>query len=74
MRAVLQQIKPFILDSHLLIFVNKGIEADTLMLPNDVVCQELGDTIGHKSTFLSGPSFAIEVVKHAHTAVSRILE
>lgn len=70
MRSVLKQIKSFIKASHLLIFVNKGIEADTLMLPNEVVIEELGPEIGKNASFLSGPSFAIEVVNHEYTCVT----
>jgi len=70
MRSVLKQASRFITEKHLLIFVNKGIEADTLLLPNDVVIEELGDAIGKNASFLSGPSFAVEVVAHETTCVT----
>eukprot|EP00842_Homolaphlyctis_polyrhiza_P001886 jgi/Hompol1/2699/HPOL_003005-RA len=62
MRSVLEQIKDWVTTRHLLIFVNKGIEISTGLLPNDVAIQVLGNEIGSLAAFLSGPSFAAEVV------------
>lgn len=62
MRGVLTVIKPWILPRHLLILVNKGIEISSGMLPNEIVLEVLGDEIGTAAVFLSGPSFAVEVV------------
>jgi glycerol-3-phosphate dehydrogenase len=69
-RSTLERVKPFITSSHLLIFVNKGIEISSLMLPSDIVTEILGETLGRQATFLSGPSFAVEVVKRQPTCVS----
>nr|KAJ3419746.1 hypothetical protein HK105_006551 [Polyrhizophydium stewartii] len=55
---------------HLLIFVNKGIEISTGLLPNDVALEVCGTEIGERAAFLSGPSFAAEIVRRQPTAVS----
>ncbi|KAJ1559875.1 hypothetical protein HK096_010789, partial [Nowakowskiella sp. JEL0078] len=70
MRSILKNIKPFMTKDHLLICVNKGIENSTLMLPHEILKQELGDDIGKDAVFLSGPSFASEIVKRQITCVS----
>jgi glycerol-3-phosphate dehydrogenase len=46
----------------LIIFVNKGIESNTLLLPHEVVQEVLGPVMAAQAVFLSGPSFASEVV------------
>jgi glycerol-3-phosphate dehydrogenase (NAD(P)+) len=70
MRSKLQQIKPFLRMDHLIIFVNKGIEISTGLLPSDIAIQELGDQQGARAVFLSGPSFAQEVVTRQPTCVA----
>ncbi|KAJ3215300.1 hypothetical protein HK099_006428 [Clydaea vesicula] len=70
MRTILERVKPFLTTRHLLIFVNKGIEKGTLSFPHDIVVSELGEEIGYNATFLSGPSFAAEVVERKHTCVT----
>lgn len=69
-RSVLDIIKPFVSAAHLMIFVNKGIENGSLMLPNQIADEVLGEIIGHRAVFLSGPSFASEVVDRQPTCVS----
>ncbi|KAJ3211990.1 hypothetical protein HDU67_004135 [Dinochytrium kinnereticum] len=70
MRGILERVKPFITPSHLTIFLNKGIETSSLKLPSDIVTDVWGDHLGRNATFLSGPSFAVEVVKRQPTCVS----
>ncbi|KAJ3115630.1 hypothetical protein HDU96_000323 [Phlyctochytrium bullatum] len=70
MRGVLERVKPFLTTKHLTIFLNKGIEISTLKLPSDIVLDVWGDKLGRLATFLSGPSFAVEVVKRQPTCVS----
>ena len=70
MRPVLQQIKAQLTQDHLLVFVNKGIEVSTLALPNQIVDEVCGPAISRGAVFLSGPSFAAEVVSRQPTAVS----
>jgi len=70
LRDNLHKLKNKIQDRHLLIFANKGIEMSTLLLPCEIVSQELGKTKGENSVFLSGPSFAVEVVQKEPTCVT----
>ncbi|KAJ3361609.1 hypothetical protein HDU91_003845 [Kappamyces sp. JEL0680] len=70
MRSILQTIKPFLELRHLIIFVNKGIECSSLQLPSEIVLEELGPDMGGRACFLSGPSFAIEVVTRQPTCVA----
>ena len=70
MRSILVQIEPFITFKHLVIFVNKGIEMATLQLPSDIANEVLGQARGARCCFLSGPSFAVEVVSRQPTAVT----
>ncbi|KAJ3081733.1 hypothetical protein HK102_002170, partial [Quaeritorhiza haematococci] len=70
MRSILERTKPFLTPNHLLIFCNKGIEQGTLLLPHDIVKEVLGEEMGERATFLSGPSFAAEVVQRQPSCVS----
>ncbi|KAJ3126585.1 hypothetical protein HK100_010179 [Physocladia obscura] len=70
LRDILEKTKPFITQNHLTIFVNKGIEIESGMLPCDIVEEIWGPEIGRAATYLSGPSFAAEVVKRQPTCVS----
>ena len=63
MRSVLKDAGPKIRPDQLLIFVNKGIESSTTMMPNQICEEVLGAEIAQSATFLSGPSFAVEVVQ-----------
>ncbi|KAH9265890.1 hypothetical protein BASA83_010913 [Batrachochytrium salamandrivorans] len=70
MRSVLGQIRGSLTNNQLLVFVNKGIEQSTGLLPNDIVIEVCGAFIGERAVFLSGPSFAAEVVRRQPTCVS----
>ncbi|KAL0476411.1 glycerol-3-phosphate dehydrogenase [Acrasis kona] len=70
LRSILEKIKSFIKEEHLLIMANKGIEISTLQFPFEIAKEVLGETIGNNSAFLSGPSFAVEVVQNGLTCVS----
>ena len=70
LRLVLKELKPYIKKSQLVICAAKGIEMNTMALPSQIIEQELGKSISHKSSFLSGPSFAIEVAHGQPTAVT----
>ncbi|KAH9995991.1 glycerol-3-phosphate dehydrogenase [Russula vinacea] len=54
----------------LLIFVNKGIETDTNALTLEIIADTCGKEIARVSTFLSGPSFATEIIRRQPTMVS----
>ncbi|KZT36605.1 glycerol-3-phosphate dehydrogenase [Sistotremastrum suecicum HHB10207 ss-3] len=57
-------------DSPLLIFVNKGIESETQALTLEIIADTCGPDIARIATFLSGPSFAKEIVRRQPTSVS----
>ncbi|KAJ3066378.1 hypothetical protein HDU98_010328 [Podochytrium sp. JEL0797] len=61
----MKDTKPFITKDHLMIFVNKGIEIHSGKLPCDIVEEVWGHAI-----FMSGPSFAAEIVKKQPTCIS----
>jgi glycerol-3-phosphate dehydrogenase len=69
-RQVLNDVKDWIRSDHLIIFVNKGIELATGMLPNQVATEVLGTERGENAAFLSGPSFAVEVMGRQPTCVA----
>ncbi|KAI0788688.1 NAD-dependent glycerol-3-phosphate dehydrogenase [Abortiporus biennis] len=54
----------------LIIFVNKGIEIGTHALTLDIICDTCGPDIAKVATFISGPSFAKEIVRRQPTSVS----
>ncbi|KAM0787059.1 hypothetical protein ACM66B_006322 [Microbotryomycetes sp. NB124-2] len=62
----LQNVNPL----PLLVFVNKGIENGSGKLPLEVIQEVCGERIADVATFLSGPSFAKEIVKRQPTQVS----
>ncbi|KDE02643.1 hypothetical protein MVLG_06802 [Microbotryum lychnidis-dioicae p1A1 Lamole] len=71
MRSVLKPLKlESIKNLPLLVFVNKGIEIGTNKLPLEVIEETCGPEVARVSTFLSGPSFAKEIVKRQPTQVS----
>lgn len=69
LRATLQALKAFYGTRPVppLVWVCKGFEPKTGLLPHQVVCEELGDVA---AAALSGPSFAQEVARHMPTAVT----
>ena len=69
MRETLEPIKSFI-KSKLLVCVSKGIEIDSLCLPSDILTSVLGEEVREHAAYLSGPSFAIEVMERQPTAVT----
>ncbi|KAJ4472683.1 6-phosphogluconate dehydrogenase [Lentinula lateritia] len=54
----------------LLIFVNKGIEIGTHALTLEIIADTCGTEIAKAATFISGPSFAKEIVQRQPTSVS----
>lgn len=54
----------------LLVFVNKGIETGSNKLPLEVIENVCGTEVARVATFLSGPSFAKEIVRRQPTQVS----
>ena len=71
-RGLLTELRPR-LDSKnmpLLIFVNKGIEISTHSLTLEVIADTCGPEVAKAATFLSGPSFAKEIVRRQPTSVT----
>ncbi|KAJ7161338.1 glycerol-3-phosphate dehydrogenase [Mycena crocata] len=54
----------------LLIFVNKGIEIGTDALTLEIIADTCGSDVAKAATFISGPSFAKEIVRRRPTSVS----
>ncbi|KAF8215969.1 glycerol-3-phosphate dehydrogenase [Mycena galopus ATCC 62051] len=54
----------------LLIFVNKGIEIGTNALTLEIIADTCGAEVAKAATFISGPSFAKEIVRRRPTSVS----
>ncbi|KIY51224.1 NAD-dependent glycerol-3-phosphate dehydrogenase [Fistulina hepatica ATCC 64428] len=58
-------------DKHpLLVFVNKGIEVGTNALTLEIIADTCGPEVAKAATFISGPSFAKEIVDRQPTSVS----
>lgn len=66
-RAVMRAAAPHVKIGATIVSATKGLEADTLQRPSEVIAEELG--AGHPVVALSGPSFATEVAHELPTAV-----
>ena len=69
LREVLESFKTQIPKNMLIICAAKGIEQKTLKLPTDIIRDILGTDAARKCVFLSGPSFAEEIIRGQPTAV-----
>lgn len=71
-RETLTALKPTLdlKNLPLFIFVNKGIEIGTHALTLDIIADTCGPEVAKVATFLSGPSFAKEIVRRQPTSVS----
>ena len=70
LREVLTAWRGEIDDTPLLVCAAKGIENKTLALPISIISSVLGESVGNKTVFLSGPSFAVEIMAGHPTCVS----
>lgn len=70
MRAVAEQARDLIPGNALICSVTKGIEVETLMTMSEVLEDVLPSRMHTQLTFLSGPSFAVEVAREFPTAVT----
>ncbi|CAE6504198.1 unnamed protein product [Rhizoctonia solani] len=72
LRKVLEELHPRMPKERipLMIFVNKGIETGTQALTLEIIAEACGPEIAKAATFLSGPSFAKEIIKRQPTTVS----
>ncbi|EIN14029.1 NAD-dependent glycerol-3-phosphate dehydrogenase [Punctularia strigosozonata HHB-11173 SS5] len=71
-RETLKNLRPRINPEKLplFIFVNKGIETKTRALTLEIIADTLGSDVASVATFISGPSFAKEIVKRQPTSVT----
>jgi glycerol-3-phosphate dehydrogenase (NAD(P)+) len=69
-RPVALQARPFLQAGVPVCTVAKGVELDTLMTMSEVLEDVLPIDVHPYLTFLSGPSFAVEVARGAPTAVT----
>lgn len=67
---ILQTIKDWIPENIPIVSATKGIENDTLRLVSDIFEEILPERFHPNLCFLSGPSFAKEIVERVPTAVS----
>ncbi|KDR85401.1 hypothetical protein GALMADRAFT_234257 [Galerina marginata CBS 339.88] len=72
LRATLQILRPSLNLNNLplMIFVNKGIEVGTNALTLEIIADTCGAEIAKAAAFISGPSFAKEIVRRQPTSVS----
>jgi glycerol-3-phosphate dehydrogenase (NAD(P)+) len=68
-RAVMRDAAAHLRPDVLLVSASKGIETDTLQTMDEVL-EEVVPLAGPRTTFLSGPSFALEVAREHPTAVT----
>lgn len=69
-RTILHTIKPVLDKGTILVSASKGVEVETLTLISEIYEEILGKRQADLACFLSGPSFAREVLKQNPTAVS----
>jgi glycerol-3-phosphate dehydrogenase (NAD(P)+) len=69
-RAVMARVVPFMEPDTLVVSASKGIEFDTLKTMDGVMEDLLPAGASERATFLSGPSFALEVARGQPTAVT----
>jgi len=68
-RGVISQTLPFLSDKMIVVSASKGIETDTLMSMSLVLKEVLPAKVHKNLVYLSGPSFAREVINKTPTAV-----
>lgn len=69
-RRILEAIKDAVQKETVFISASKGVEVETLTLLSDIYAEVFGDLGIQQSCYLSGPSFARDVIKQLPTAVS----
>jgi glycerol-3-phosphate dehydrogenase len=66
-RKFLESMKPFLPQDAPILSVTKGVELSTFSLMSDIIAETLGPS--RRAAFLSGPSFAKEIMNGEATAV-----
>ena len=70
LRSVLNSLKEYIPKDVIIVSVTKGIENDTLKLPSQIFEEILSKEIYNSTAYLSGPTFAKEVINKLPTAAT----
>jgi glycerol-3-phosphate dehydrogenase (NAD(P)+) len=65
-RSVLEKIREFVTDEHVLVSLSKGVEQKTLLLPSKIIADVFNDKVSVAA--LSGPTFANELVRRVYSA------
>ncbi|VAX21104.1 Glycerol-3-phosphate dehydrogenase [NAD(P)+] [hydrothermal vent metagenome] len=68
MRATLEKLKSVIPRDAIVVSATKGIENKTLALPAQMIADTMPADIANRACFLSGPTFAKELIKKDPTA------
>lgn len=69
-REVMARVAPHLREDALVVSASKGIEMDTLETMDQVLAGVLPPRVAERATYLSGPSFALEVALDLPTAVT----
>jgi glycerol-3-phosphate dehydrogenase (NAD(P)+) len=69
-RTLLSSVLPYLAPHTIPLCASKGIEITTLKLLSEVFAEILPAPIGSRTCFISGPSFAREVVENRPTAIT----
>jgi glycerol-3-phosphate dehydrogenase (NAD(P)+) len=70
LRGILNSLKEHLPKDVIIVSVTKGIENDTLKLPSQIFDEMLPKEIYNRSAYLSGPTFAKEVINKLPTAAT----
>jgi len=70
LRSVAERLAGALADGAIVVCCSKGIEKESLMLLPEVLEDVLGRRLAHDTAFISGPSFAREVVSGQPTSVA----
>lgn len=68
-RPVFEQVKNITIPKCPIITTSKGIEQNTGCILSDVICQVLGENVRSQIGGISGPSYAIDVIRKLPTSV-----
>jgi glycerol-3-phosphate dehydrogenase (NAD(P)+) len=69
-RQILESIKGVVTTETIFVSASKGVEVETLTLLSEVYAEVFGESGIQQSCYLSGPSFARDVIKQLPTAVA----
>jgi glycerol-3-phosphate dehydrogenase (NAD(P)+) len=68
-RAVFQQMRPFLNESMLFVSATKGLENGSLLRMSEVIHEVLAENFTPRTAVISGPTFALEVARFEPTAL-----